>query len=291
MRRSLSILTLAALTTTGAWAHSPPGEFLFAVQFPDANIPTVDGNLAEWEVVPKIPYEYGNEWYSDSAFGSGTRGEIDVSDLSVRQIVGWNDNNNRLYLMAEVFDNVHNSDREDPAQFWTDDAWEIYLTPTHFDHVGGGELTVKQSFNFAMPPVGGNWGQNLPAFEWRVDPFNDDTWKLEYTFTGEEFGESTYYYELWIQPLDFIPEDGDRSAAEETDLEEGQVIAISWTFGDFDEPGTAYQGFWSVSPESCCQATNDMVMSELEDIDWGQQAASAVEADSWGRIKSQFVDK
>ena len=111
MRRVFTILTVAALATTGAWAHSPPGEFLFAVQFPDANVPTVDGDLAEWEVVPKIPYEYGNEWYSDSAFGSGTRGEIDVSDLSVRQIVGWNDNNNRLYLMAEVFDNVHNSDR------------------------------------------------------------------------------------------------------------------------------------------------------------------------------------
>ncbi len=297
MRRLLSILTLAALATSGAWAHSPEGEFLFAVQFPDANVPTVDGDLSDWEVVPQIPYEYGNDMYSDSAFGSGNRGEIDVSDLSVRQIVGWNDNNNRLYLMAEVFDNVHNSDREDPGQFWTDDAWEIYIAPTHPDDVTGGPYAAgnggitKQSFNFAMPPVGGNWGQNLPDFEWRVDPFNDDTWKMEYTFTGEEFGESTYYYEMWIQPLDFIPDDGDREAAEETDLFEGQVIAMSWTFGDFDEPGTVYQGFWSVSPESCCQATNDMVMSEADDsIDWGTQMRSAVEGDSWGRIKSQFVE-
>ncbi len=294
MRRLRTICTLAAFVVAGpatsAWAHFPAGEFLFAVQFPDANVPDVDGNLADWDVVPQVPYEVGNDMYSDAVY-SKVRGEIDVSDLSVRQIVGWNDNNNRLYLMAEVFDNVHNADREDPAQFWADDAWEIYIAPTHPEAEGGGEYDIKQSFNFAMPPIGGNWGQNLPDFEWRVDPFNEDTWELQYSFTGEEFGESTYYYEMWILPLDFIPADGDREAAEETDLEEGQVIAMSWTFGDFDEPGTTYQGFWSTSPNGCCRADNDMVMSEADDsIDWGTQM-TAVEADSWGRIKSQFVDK
>ena len=231
--------------------------------------------------------------YSDAVY-SKARGEIDVSDLSVRQIVGWNDNNDKLYFMAEVFDNVHNSDREDPAQFWADDAWEIYIAPTHPEEEGGGAYAageggiVKQSFNFAMPPVGGNWGQNLPDFEWRVDPFNDDTWQIAFSFEGEEYGESTYFYELWVQPLDFIPDDGDRAAAEGTDLSEGDIIAISWTFGDFDEPGTTYQGFWSTSPNGCCRADNDMVMSEADDsIDWGAMP-TATATDTWGRIKSRF---
>jgi len=293
--RKFSILAAVAMmvTATASWAHV--GDLLFAVQFPDANIPTVDGNLADWGVASIEPYEVGNDQYGDSFLGSAV-GEIDVSDLSLRQTVGWNDNTNRLYLMAEVFDNVHNADREDPGQFWADDAWEIYIAPTHPEAENGGPYAAgeggitKQSFNFALPPVGGNWGQNLPDFEWRVDPYNDDTWAIAWTFEGEEFGESTYFYEMWIQPLDFIPDDGNREAVEETDLEEGQVIAMSWTFGDFDEPGTTYQGFWSISPTGCCQAANDMIMTELdESIDWGAQV-SAVEANSWGRIKSQFGD-
>ena len=123
-----------------------------------------------------------------------------------------------------------------------------------------------------------------------MDPFNNDTWQLNFSFEGEEFGESTYFYELWVQPLDFIPEDGDREAAEETDLEEGQIIAMSWTFGDFDAPGTDYQGFWSTSPNGCCRADNDMVMSEMDDtIDWAA-APTAVESNTWGRIKAQFSE-
>jgi hypothetical protein len=287
-------LLLAALAP--AWGHFPPGEFLFAVQFPDDKLPSIDGNISEWSVIPKVPYEVGNDMYSDAVYAK-QRGEIDVSDLSVRQIVGWNDSNNRLYMMAEVFDNVHNADREDPGQFWTDDAWEIYIAPTHPDAEGGGPAEggeggiVKQSLNFAMPPIGGNWGQNLPGFEWRVNPFNNDTWGLEYTFEGEEFGESTYFYELWVQPLDFIPDNGNRDEAIETDLSEGDIIAISWTFGDFDEPGTTYQGFWSTSPNGCCRADNDMVMSEFDDsIDWGAVPTS-VESDAWGRIKAQFKNQ
>ncbi|NKB71155.1 MAG: hypothetical protein GKR89_29135 [Candidatus Latescibacteria bacterium] len=291
---SIAVLSLAAT----AWGHFPEGEFLFAVQFPDENIPTIDGNIAEWGVVPTIPYEVGNDQYSDAVY-SKLRGEIDVSDLSVRQIVGWNDNNNRMYFMAEVFDNVHNTDREDPGQFWADDAWEIYVSPTHPDREGGGPFTPGDetdpiqgtSYNFGLPPVGGNWGQHNPPFEWHTDPFNDVSWSLAFSFEGEEFGESTYFYEMWIQPFDFVPDSGDLAEAEQTDLSDGDIIAISWTFGDFDAPGTDYQGFWSTSPNGCCRADNDMVMSELDDsIDWGSQATS-VESNTWGRIKSQFSDQ
>ena len=106
MRKILVSALLAAVVALPASAHFPPGELLFAVQFPDENIPVIDGNHADWAAVPQIPYEVGNDKYSDSVY-SKARGEIDVSDLSVRQIVGWNDNTNLLYFMAEVFDNVH----------------------------------------------------------------------------------------------------------------------------------------------------------------------------------------
>lgn len=298
MRKTLVSALLAAVVALPALAHFPPGELLFAVQFPDENIPVIDGNHADWAAVPQIPYEVGNDKYSDSVY-SKARGEIDVSDLSVRQIVGWNDNTNLLYFMAEVFDNVHTRDAEEPNAWWSDDAWEIYVSPTHPEVEGGGGYApgqeggiLKVGYNWSMPPTAGAWGGYNPPFDWVLDPDNNDAWKFAYTFEGEEFGESTYFYEAWIRPFDFIPDDGDRDAAEETDLEEGQIIAISWTFGDFDIEGGAvladYQGFWSVSPNGCCRADNDMVMNELDDaIDWGA-APTSVESSTWGRIKTEF---
>lgn len=299
MRKTLASALLAAVVALPALAHFPPGELLFAVQFPDENIPVIDGNHADWAAVPQVPYEVGNDKYSDSVY-SKARGEIDVSDLSVRQIVGWNDNTNLLYFMAEVFDNVHTRDAEEPNAWWSDDAWEVYVSPTHPEVEGGGAHApgqeggiLKVGYNWSMPPTAGAWGGYNPPFDWVIDPDNNDAWKFAYTFEGEEFGESTYFYEAWIRPFDFIPDDGDREAAEETDLEEGQIIAISWTFGDFDIEGGAvqddYQGFWSTSPNGCCRADNDMVMNELDDaIDWGAASSTAVESSSWGRIKTEF---
>ena len=137
MRQTIRTALVALGIAAPSWGYFPEGEFLFAVQFPHEYIPTIDGHIADWSMVPAIPYEVGNDQYSDVVSGT-PRGEIDTSDLSTRQIVGWNDDNNRLYFMAEVFDNVHNTDREDPAQWWSDDSWEIYLSPTHPDRPGGG---------------------------------------------------------------------------------------------------------------------------------------------------------
>ena len=52
MRRSRNKLLITSLAILGsvafASAHYPEGELLFAVQFPDANIPVVDGDIAEF---------------------------------------------------------------------------------------------------------------------------------------------------------------------------------------------------------------------------------------------------
>ena len=78
------------------------------------------------------------------------------------------------------------------------------------------------------------------------------------------------------------------------DLEENEIIHASVTVGDFDEPCTecaleSYQGFWTLSPESCCTGTNDVVLAEVEPA-LAALAATAVEASSWGQIKAGFDD-
>ena len=147
MRKIVLSAVLTMAMALPALAHFPPGEFLFAVQFPDANIPVIDGNHADWGVVPQVPYEIGNDRYSDSVY-SKLRGEIDVSDLSVRQVVGWNDDTNLIYLMAEVFDNVHSRDAETPNAWWADDAWETGGIPApsgpHRGALGAPSGTVRR---------------------------------------------------------------------------------------------------------------------------------------------------
>ena len=53
--------------------------------------------------------------------------------MAIRSFWGWNDNNDRLYAMAEVFDDRHIADRSAPDEWWADDAWEIYIDVAHLD--------------------------------------------------------------------------------------------------------------------------------------------------------------
>ena len=74
------------------------------------------------------------------------------------------------------------------------------------------------------------------------------------------------------------------------DLAENEIIHTSVTVGDFDEACTecaleSYQGFWTMSPESCCTGTNDVVLAEMEPS-LAEMEETAVEDVSWGQIKA-----
>lgn len=284
-----TLFTFIAVLGSAGLCYGHLGIDLFAAEFPDGSTPSIDGNISEWAVIPAIPYEVGPAEYSDVVYSDGTVGEMDLSDLSVRVKTGWNDTSDRLYFMAEVFDDVHNTDREDLSQFWTDDAWEIDIEATH-DPRGGQEgqqeYTIHGLYNFAFPPLEGNWGQFIPEFEWRQDPDNGINWGAAWRFEGEEFAESTYFYEVWIRPWDFAPETGVIDDIQWSDLIPDKVIAASWSFGDSDEPNPSREHFWSISPVISGMANNDLYLVPLDaSIDF---IPTAVESDSWGRIKSQF---
>ena len=295
--KKLSKLGLAAALITAmssmAFGHAPPGELYFAVQFPDNLVPTMDGDLSDWDVVPIDPYTIRNDrLYSPVAeIQPVGRGEIDVSDINIRHIMGWNDNANKLYVMSEVFDNIHNADRENPSAFWQDDAWEVEVNPDHTpteEHNLEGEPANNFSYKWAVPPVEGSYQYYRPvsALEWLVD---GSEW-----VNFEQFGESTYYYELAITPITSLPNDASATPDQAVvfDLGENEIIHTSITVGDFDEPCTecvleSYQGFWTMSPEMCCTGTNDVVLAEMEPS-LASAASTAVESVSWGQIKAAY---
>jgi hypothetical protein len=293
------ILSASLVIAVAAGAHSPPGELFFAAQFPDNLVPTMDGNLSDWDIVPLDPYTIRSDrLYSPVAdIQPVGRGELDASDMVIRHLVGWNDNSNKIYVASEVFDNIHNTDREDAARFNHDDAWEIEVNPDHTpteDHNPEG-LATNFSYKWAVPPVEGQYQFYRPnaALSWLVD---GSSWvDFGWGFTGDQFGESTYFYELAVTPIEVMPRSNDTTEDQAVvhDLEEEEIIHISMTVGDIDEATsgdfvlTSYQGFWTLTPESCCTATNDFVMAPVEPS-IAALSETAVEEVTWGQIKAGF---
>jgi hypothetical protein len=159
MKRSIA-LGLVAILVLGlasfAAAHQPAGELYFAVQFPDNVVPSIDGDLSDWNIVPRSPYVIGADKMFDPAqFQEAGRGELDLSDFNPTHIVGWNENMNKLYFACSIFDNIHNIDRENPAYHWNDDNWEVEVNPTHL---------AAEEQNLAEEPV------NRVAYKWVVPP-------------------------------------------------------------------------------------------------------------------------
>ena len=293
MKRSIAmglivvfVLGLASL----AGAHSPPGELFFLVQFPDNAVPTIDGDLSDWNIVPESPYVLrADKMFDPAQFNEAGRGELDLSDFNPVHILGWNENLNKLYFANQIFDNIHNIDRENPAYHWNDDNWEVEVNPTHLaaeEQNLADEPVNRIAYKWVVPPLEGVYQS--------IEPIGDLTWLSDgtdyvsfgWSFEGEMYGESTYYYELSVSPIASLPrENATPENTEFYDLEEDDVIHISIFNGDI-ESGDDYQGFWGTTPESSNIALNDFVCAPMDQQLLDAVGATAVEGVSWGQIKA-----
>ena len=285
------VVLSAILGLMGAsFAHLPEGELNFAVQFPDGVTPTIDGDLGDWDIVPTNPYTIRNDKLFDSAqFQEAERGEIDATDINITHRFGWNETDNKLYFATVVFDNVHNLDRADIGRFFHDDAWEVEVNPDHTPREEHNQDFANQfSYKFAVPPIENsfNFVRPLAGLTWLVP--GSEWLDFAFSFTGEEFGESTYFYEMSLTPFESMPLDEATAldGAIVWDLEEGDTIHLSINVGDVDA-GDDYRGFWGTSPAGCCQAENDFVLTEIDPA-LEANVGTPVKSDTWGRIKSQF---
>ena len=294
MRKGILLLTAAGLVlglVGMSAAHLPEGEIFFAVQFPDEAVPTIDGNLADWEIVPTNPYTMLNVKLYDSAQFQGVeRGEIDATDMNIRHRFGWNDTFNKLYVATQVFDNIHNTDRADPGKFFHDDAWELEVNAdATAKELHNQDFANNISYKFAVPPIESTsfFLRPMAGLTWLVPGSEYIT--FGWSFDGEQLGESTYYYEIAITPIESMPLDEATSldGMVELDLEEAEIVHISLNVGDVDA-GDDYFGFWGTSPGGCCSGDNDFVLTEMDQALLDNLGSTAVETDTWGRIKSQF---
>jgi len=294
MKKTINVLMVLLVGAFAAQAHD--NGLMVAVQFPDGNQPTIDGSDADWSMVPVDIYGLQNDRLNSLSGFAEAAGieELDASSLNIRHLAGWNETDNHIYVTSRVFDDLHVVIRQDPGKFFWDDSWEVDIDSQHLarDQHNSGEEANSFSYKFAFPEVEG-------TFEW-LRPNRNLTWltsgsrwfTVGYSFEGEEFGESTYIYEVSILPIERMPKNNEATEdqVEVHDLSEGETVHIGIIVNEVDGgEGEADNriGQWGTQTQGCCSADMDLLIAPLDPaIEWG--VPSAVESSSWGLIKSQF---
>lgn len=263
---ALFIFCLLALP---ALAHYPENTTFKVFQFPDDHLPQMDGDPADWSMVP-------DEYFYDYTHHAGVNRPTtvhDTTDLHIRRTaVGWNPTHNRLYFFAEVYDDIwrfqkdvidsldtHHS-RMSGAFVHGADIWEIVIDADH-----GGELVVNhadweqaphvelrhrsaytQNYHLYMPPLNGHywhwlWGKAM--------------WTKEERYSGmgwsgdvEHLSSGTVIYECYLTPFDDLHPEGPHLSKLHR-LAEGAKIGLSWAFLDADTSATTFDAFWAHSQQ------------------------------------------
>lgn len=330
MKKSLLYIAVGLLATASVVAahQNPPGfegGAVPAVHFPPGLEPTIDGDLSEWAPIDRDIFALTNDHIrAIEGFGgiADAYGNADASDISVEFLYGWSDAQNKIYYGYRVFDDYHSALRDDPGEWWWDDAMETMLMINQLTRDEMRDLSDSGekhnfSFNYTLPPIGGGpnagLGWMFSGLCIRCDWVNDQTsaaldgyYEVQHTFEGSEHGESTYWYELQTSPFLFSDTsiESPQSPSEwvTDDLDVNQVIHITQTFVDADctiicgSPGDNSEndfldgGYWTTTAGTGASSFGevDIVLEPIDNsIPW-PDAMTAVEAKSWGRIKAQF---
>jgi hypothetical protein len=217
---------------TPVWALVFPETELKVFQFPPDQIPRIDGDPSDWDIVP-AEYVYGTDMMLDVE--GGRNAPVDLKDLDIRVRVGWVEGLNRLYFLYEAYDNYW--DFEGPGLH--NDMFEVSVDAD----LSGGEFIYAdyprriflqnshaQNHHICTPAVGKSpamvW--NCPAWAAKLPWAN---YVCRYEFRPGESGRLVM--ECWITPFDLLSFDGPEHSRVST-LRENTVIGLSWLVADWD---------------------------------------------------------
>jgi hypothetical protein len=233
--------------------HGRPDVIFEIFQFPADHIPRIDGDPADWSMVPDR-YVIG----SDQLVNDEGDDPIDPRSLDVNVRVGWVKGMNRLYFLYEAYD----------------DYWDFALPGLHNDTFeivvdgdrSGGPLIDRfhpnreemspwetfysfhgvhaQNYHVFTPAEGKDWALAWGSQPWIKElPYANAA--ASYDFEPGESGRLVL--EFWITPFDYAGPEGPGRAVESL-LYEGKAIGLSWAVLDYDDvdaPGK--DGFWNLS--------------------------------------------
>jgi hypothetical protein len=319
MRRTVRFAAVALLGAVSVVAaHFPEGAIYRAVHFPPGAEPVIDGETDDWAMVPRDEYALTNvniTPFKGIGGWEGGMGSADVSSLNVEYLYGWSDAQNQLYYLHTVFDDIHVTQRTNIDKWYWDDSMESMF---HMQHLSEQEVRDLEeegqqsffSFNYALPPLNGDFDELgwirtglCNSCEW-AHPRRatiSDYYDIYWSFDGDEFGESTYYYELRTSPYQtrMVTEDNTRSAWTTMDLQENSIVHFTQAIIDVDGSngvGTPTEGvdirdggYWTTNTGGAVGwlGESDLLLEQIDNsIAW--DIPTAVEATSWARIKVQM---
>ena len=236
-------------------AQTDEGKLYKIYQFPDNKLPVLDGDLSDWSMIPDS-YIIDASHIRDERLADESKQIPDPKDLDVQVIVAWHNKTNRIYFMVKKYDDFNNFNRPNLAQIQGDDIFEIVIDADNSESScftdprkwkpGQEKLqsVFEQNYHTFMPPREGNiitWIWGIPRWLERKE-FQDGFCKFE----GKHGDSGWSYLEWYITPYDYASHLGpDYSAVH--DLEEGDIIGLSWSFIDWDENEKRNDGFYNLA--------------------------------------------
>jgi len=265
--RCLAVLVLLSGLAGSPLAGFDRPEVTFQVfQFPANMIPRIDGDAADWAMVPES-YVVGTDQLVDDNKRYPTP---DPKNLDVRIKVGWVKGLNRLYFLYEAYDDcwdfaqpgLHNDTFElivdgdasggpllgrGKPEFWSPDEVggpaavtdeRISVPESNWASQG----VTAQNYHIFTPAEGKDWCMAWNAASWTKEM----PWANAACSPHPAPGEAgRLVLEFWITPFDYAGPEGPQRAVESV-LRENKIIGLGWIVIDYDDPVGKKSGFWTL---------------------------------------------
>ena len=243
------------LTCSRALALDRTNHIFKVFQFPADQIPRIDGNTNDWNMVPQS-YVIGSDQLVDD---NGKHKWTDACAPKVAIRVGWVNGLNRLYFLYEANDNYW--DFLQPGLH--NDTFELVVD----GDLSGGPLIARFS---PVERLLGRWNtyfslQGTQAQNYHIfTPAKDKSWCMvwgpEQWVKRLPYANAAYRYhfkpgqpghlvlEFYITPFDYAGGEGPQRAVESI-LKPNKLIGMSFALIDYDNAnsGTTNNGFWNLS--------------------------------------------
>lgn len=210
-------------------------------QFPPDQIPRIDGDFSDWEMVPDS-YSIGLDKLMDTRFGRGT--DLDPKDYDIDVKVGWVNGFSRLYFYVQAWDDYW--DFDEPG-LWQD-IFEIVVDAdlsggpfiksrnSNISRLSKEELHFKghgahaQNYHIFTPVQNKDWAMIWGNTPWIKD-FPHANAAYHYDFQAGDSGPLKM--EFWITPFDHASHKGFHQSVV-SELKENDLIGLSWCILEHD---------------------------------------------------------
>ena len=285
----------------------PPDRIYPIMQLTDrdvAEIDVTDGSVEDWENI------VGEPTLTPLDFAEPYGGSYDPSDMDFRIWLGWHDATDRIFFAMERVDDVYVNefDREDEdlfIPFFHDSSVEFAVDG---DHSGGAVAPEESPGEWLQGPTqvqvfaalgevfDGGSQIGLVPYSYHLSP----AWFSQPPFAhggGAVVGGSPIFSvtEFYVTPFDrFVPR-ADPEDSDVSDLFGGKIIGFNIRIPDVDDqPGVETVHQLAVPPSNefytplMLMSADDFADGVLITPDGLSSDNSAVESDSWARIKATF---